>query len=159
MKLINVRARHIPALVALWTELMQYHEAIDPIFRMSAGGREKYAAFLTGLLQQRNARVVAAADGDTLVAYAVAIVADRPPVFWRDAVGEISDFYVRPGYRRKGVGRKMLARIEAWFRGKGIDRIELRVAWGNPLGHEFWRMQGFGDYLRTLYREIPRRRR
>jgi len=47
----------------------------------------------------------------------------------------------------------MLKNLLAWFKKRGLDRIELRVAARNPIGYAFWKKSGFKDYLHVLYLE------
>ncbi len=46
----------------------------------------------------------------------------------------------------------MLVRhIEEWFLGRGIARIELRIAARNTIGRPFWERQGFSEYEAVMF--------
>jgi GNAT superfamily N-acetyltransferase len=61
----------------------------------------------------------------------------------------LRQFYVRPEYRRRGVGRDALnwLRQHAWA---GEARIRLDVLTGNATAIAFWRAVGFRDYCITM---------
>ena len=77
----------------------------------------------------------------------------RPPVgyalYRRDPeYVYLRQFFVRPGRRRRGVGREAVGwlRRHAW----GGGRVRLEVLVGNAAGIAFWRAVGFRDYCLTL---------
>jgi len=61
----------------------------------------------------------------------------------------LRQFYVRPEYRRKGVGRTAMR----WLfenRWKGAPRLRVEALVGNAPALAFWRAVGFRDYCLTL---------
>jgi GNAT superfamily N-acetyltransferase len=66
----------------------------------------------------------------------------------------VRQFFVQPGYRRRGVGRVALGWLwqHAWDRG----RVRVDVLVGNAGGIAFWRTVGFTDYCLTLELEPTR---
>ncbi|TET46362.1 GNAT family N-acetyltransferase [candidate division TA06 bacterium] len=54
-------------------------------------------------------------------------------MFELQSYGEIIDVAVKSTHRRKGIGTKMVSRIYEWFKSRGVNRIELRVAEGNEI--------------------------
>jgi GNAT superfamily N-acetyltransferase len=57
-------------------------------------------------------------------------------------------FYVRPEYRRRGVGRAAIEWL--WQHAWGGRRVRVDVLVGNAAGVAFWRAVGFRDYGLTL---------
>lgn len=66
-------------------------------------------------------------DKDHVMAYSISQIAEYSMVFQREKYGFISDMTVYSKYRRKGIDRKMLAKIFEWFELRKMDRIELRI--------------------------------
>ena len=61
--------------------------------------------------------------------------------FIKPGYGYIMEFYVRPEYRRKGIGSKMLERMEALFRNDGIKNVYLTA---DPVtGKPFWEAMAY----------------
>jgi ribosomal protein S18 acetylase RimI-like enzyme len=54
--------------------------------------------------------------------------------------------------RGRGIGRRLLAGVEAWAAAKGADTIRLDVFANNDLGFEFWQRNGFEVRLHTMSR-------
>jgi ribosomal protein S18 acetylase RimI-like enzyme len=48
----------------------------------------------------------------------------------------------------------MVVEILAWFRSKGVERVELTTTAQNAVASSFWQKQGFKIYMHRLYREI-----
>jgi GNAT superfamily N-acetyltransferase len=64
----------------------------------------------------------------------------------------LRQFFVRPEFRRRGIGRNALLwlRRNAW----GPEaRVRVDVLIGNKLGQAFWRSVGFNEYCVTLEQE------
>ena len=61
--------------------------------------------------------------------------------FIKPGYGYIMEFYVKPGYRRKGYGRAMFQHIESLFSSQGTRRMYLTA---DPVtGQPFWQAVGF----------------
>lgn len=97
--------------------------------------------------------LVAVVDGD-VVAYSISRIGKYPPVFELQSYGEIIDVAVRSSHRRNGIGTEILGKIYEWFKSRGMNRVELRVAAKNQIGYSFWKKHGFEDYIHTLCRMI-----
>lgn len=147
---VRIRAaepRDVPALVELWGELAHLHECLDGAFALSRGWKRAYEKYVQHLLVREDVLVVVAECRGQLVGMAVGRILLLPAFFRRRRRGYIQDVYTREGYRGRGVGRAMLARIEAWLRRQGVWRAELTVAAGNPQAQAFWEQAGYRTYM------------
>jgi len=140
-------ARDVPAVVDLWGELARLHERLDGAFALSRGWRRAYEDYLRHLLDREDVRVVVAECQGQLVGLAVGRVALLPAFFRQRRRGYIQDVYTREGWRGQGIGRAMLAHLEAWMRRQGVHRAELTVAVGNPDAEAFWERAGYRVYM------------
>jgi ribosomal-protein-alanine acetyltransferase len=86
--------------------------------------------------------VLTARDGRRIAGFAI--------MEFHDDSAHLSLLAVQPGYRRRGVGRKMLDWLEASARTAGIFTVRLEVRAGNDAAIKF--------YERSGYREVGRRR-
>ena len=84
--------------------------------------------------------------------YVLALILDNPPVLPWPRFGYVSEIAVRR--RRQGVGGKLLEAIHEWFRENGIPYVEVNVSIRNDLARQFWRKQGYGDFLERLRLEL-----
>ena|SRR3972149_2552814 len=151
MEIVTASEKHIPEILELWKEFMDFHKDIDTRFPLSVNASVNQENHLRASLQSENAQLLVAIDKSHVIAYSLSEINKYPPIFTRDTYGFISDMAVKSNYRRKGIGEEMLARIHKWFDSRKIDRIELNVAARNQVGYPFWRKHGFKDYAHRLY--------
>ena len=78
----------------------------------------------------------------------------RDPEVFEEAYGFIDNAYVRPPSRRKGVGRALLRRAEAWYESNGVAEIRLSVYAANNLGVRFWELAGFEPQSITMRKAL-----
>ena len=147
--------RDIPALVALWEELMDFHQARDPFFTRSDNGSEIFARFIGENTRNDAACVLVATVDAKIVGYCQGILDRHPPALAESDFGQILDFGVTAEHRRAGIGEQMLKAICEWFRREGIHRVEVRHSMRNEIGACFWPKMGFEPYLQTLFMELP----
>jgi ribosomal protein S18 acetylase RimI-like enzyme len=145
-------ARDIEEILPVWGELAVYHADLDPAFTPSAEWPYEYGAYLRTLMGRDDALAVIARDGSRLVGYAVGRITSLPPFFESRQRGYIHDVYVRERYRQRGIGRRLVEEILAWFRRRGVTLVELTVAANNDDATAFWRSMGFDTYMYQMKR-------
>jgi len=145
---------HVPQIVELWREFMDFHKDLDPRFPLRAEAPASYEKYLREQMQSPDWLVLVALEGDAVVGLTVAQIGKYPPIFERESNGYISEMAVKSGHRRAGIGERLLEMAFEWFRSRGIDRVELSVAARNPVGYPFWRKHGFRAYAHRLYRDL-----
>lgn len=153
MEITVAEDSHVPGIVEVWKEFMDFHKKIDPYNERSEDGHIHMEKYLRDSMNSQDAIVLVALDDDSVVGYSISAIGKRHPVFQQDTQGVIHDMAVKSDYRRKGVGGEMLAKIHEWFQSRNIDRIELSVAAKNQIGYSFWKKHGFQDYTHRLYLE------
>jgi ribosomal protein S18 acetylase RimI-like enzyme len=146
--------RDLPRLVEAWGELARYHERFDPGFALSRGWRQSYAAYVASLLGRGDVCVVVAWVPGELAGMAVGRTMLAPPFFRYRRRGYIQDVYTREPYRRQGIARRMVERLEAWMRAQGVRRVELTVAPQNPTALAFWEGMGYRPYLQVFSKAL-----
>ena len=144
----------VPAITDLWIEFVDFHARREPHFARAADGHKCFAGFVADHLAADTSLVLVAESDRRVVAYCLAAVRDRTPVFEPEAYGMIHDLAVTAACRRAGIGQQLLEAAEDWFRQRGIRRIEARVAVSNEVAGAFWRKVGFVPYNETVYKRI-----
>ena len=66
----------------------------------------------------------------------------------RDAF--VDELYVRPEWRDRGIGNRLLDAMEAHCRASGVAAFHLEVDHGNPDGKRLYSRRGFVDHERHL---------
>lgn len=80
-------------------------------------------------------------------------------VCYADPYAEVSEMYVRPAHRRRGVGRALMSFAERLARDAGADEIRVLTGADNVAGRAFYRALGYAVDEEVLLRKplVPRR--
>jgi ribosomal protein S18 acetylase RimI-like enzyme len=152
--IVKAEEHHIPDICQLWLEFMQFHQNIDPFFTPHDGAVAGFEEeMVRRLMKSEDGLVLVALDGEQTVGYSLSEIASTKGLKL-GKVGHIDHLAIRSGYRRKGVGERILNEILKRFRSQKIDRVELEVLTKNQVGYSFWKKHGFIDYRHRLYRQI-----
>jgi GNAT superfamily N-acetyltransferase len=126
--------------------IAEYHssEGLTPIkVRIASAVDQQLGGQSPGLL-------LVARDNDSIVGVALAVFTLSAEL---GRVMTVNDFFVRLGYRRKGVGRELAKRMVEECKIMKIDEIGLEVLMGNKTAAAFWRSMGFKPSDRFLFRK------
>jgi ribosomal protein S18 acetylase RimI-like enzyme len=147
-------ARDIPEIVEIWGELARFHASLDRAFAPSETWREEYRQFIRGLLGRDDALAVVAEGDGRLIGFGVGRISLLPGFFARRRRGYIHDVVTREPYRRRGVGRRLVAALLDWMAACGVVTVELTVAVRNRDAVAFWAAQGFHAYMHHLKQDL-----
>lgn len=150
MEVVPAADSHIPEMVEIWKEFMDFHGDIDPFLERRDDGHEHFEKYLREKIDSDDAAVFAATEDDGVIGFSIVYVSSHPPVLKAERYGFIDSLAVKSTHRRKGVGTAILRRIHEWFDSRDIERIQLNVLPGNEIGNSFWRKNGFRDFTHTL---------
>ena len=81
IKILKARKSHIPEIVELWKEFMDFHKDINPYFTRSARGHKKFEEFISRSIGSRRQQLFIALDNKEVVGYAFVLIIKYPPVF------------------------------------------------------------------------------
>jgi len=128
--------RDVPALLRMIRGLAEY----ERLAHMVVSTEESLRSALFGarpVAEAIVARTPGGAAGFALFFHTYSTFAGRPGMY-------LEDLYVEPQWRRRGLGRRLLARVAAIAAGRGCDRLSWSVLdWNEPaLG--FYRTLGAG---------------
>jgi GNAT superfamily N-acetyltransferase len=144
----------IPAIVALWEELMDLHRAKDPFFARAPNGSALFARFVEENIRNDAACVLVAVVEERIVGYCQGLLDRHPPAIAEPEYGQVLDFAVTAAQRGTGIGAQMFKELREWFRCEGVRRIEVRHSTFNDDAARFWPRMGFKPYLQTLFMEL-----
>lgn len=133
---------------------MDFHRQRDAHYTRAADGSARFREFLTSQMALTNSCVLVAVYRNLIVGYCLATVMQLPPVFAQRLYGDIFDLAVTESHRRRGVGEKLFAAAQAWFKSRGVRRMETRVATTNEVSTAFWRKMGFRSYAAHVFKNL-----
>ena len=150
------RLREIDRVAALWALITEHHAALDPLFRMRRGpvAEGELRELLRALHRDPDAEILVYDRNGTPEGLCIVRIDRAPPILEETERAEITDLGVRPSLRRCGVGRLLVEEAQAWVRDRGVARIEIQVASGNPEGQAFWRAIGYADLMDVLHKRL-----
>lgn len=148
--------RDLDRVTALWIALTEYHAALEPLFALREGAEEEVRRIVEAQLRDPDTACLVQDEGAGAALAGLCIVrVDRaPPVHAEVCRAEITDLFVRPHRRRRGVGRALVESAAAIARERGATRLEVRVASRNEAGRAFWEASGFGSFMDVLHRRL-----
>lgn len=131
----RARRADLDALVALLAELF----SLEADFRPHAGRQRRGLGLLLG--SPRDRLVLVADQGGAVVGMAtVQLVVSTAE---GGLAGLVEDVIVAAGVRGGGIGRRLLARAEAWARRQGATRLQLLADRGNGRALRFYARTGW----------------
>ncbi len=154
IKIIKARRDHIPVVVDMWKNFMDFHAAANPFYKRPPRAHIGYKKHLLKTFGSPNQQIFVVMVDGNIVGYAFVAIAKHPPSLIHRRYGYINDIHIEQGYRRHGLGRMMYTTVVDWFRQKGIDRIELGVVTKNKVAMSFWHKMGFTDRMMRMSLEI-----
>lgn len=95
----------------------------------------------------RFACLAVAEDSGRLVGFVAGRVRAMPKHLGGGAAGWITEVWVEPAHRSRGVAAAMVGVSVDWFRGEGIRRIELQIVVGNDAARRLYARLGFAEEL------------
>lgn len=120
----------------------RHEDGERPIEDESAFAR-RYTDFVQdGIHAQRWVYWIAETDKPVVVAHmAVGIIRSIPrPARGDDAWGYLTDCYIRPAFRQRGIGSTLLQHLISWAR---AHDLELLLVWPSERAHRFYERAGF----------------
>src|SRR4028119_926297 len=114
----------------LWMQSAEEHTAHDPVYATAAGAEKTMRRFLTDLASSGHSFLFVALAGGRTVGFISGELREGSPTFLPKTWASVDDVFVEPDHRNAGIGRALLASVEAWARQKGAAGGSLACAVG-----------------------------
>ena len=147
-------AGDLDGVCALWLALTRDHAERDPLYALRPGAEAEVRRLLAAQLADPQVAAFVCGAEPPFPGLAIVRVERAPPIHPETRRGEISDLYVVPAARRRGLGRALAGAAARWAAARGAERLEIRVAADNPEGAAFWRALGFAPHMDVLHRRL-----
>ena len=139
----------LDAVCALWVNLMQEHEDLDPRFVMAQDAPKRWRNDYPAWIDDGTRRILLAEQQGLIVGFIQAHRHAEPPIFEEVPEVYIDEIYTIPGVRGQGVGRKLLDAILQWAGRLGARQLRLGVLTANKKGIKFWEAAGAHPFIGT----------
>lgn len=147
-------SRHRRQLRACVVELQDFERGLEATLPKGEAMADRYLAHMLDRCAGSAGRIfVAEADGG-VVGFVGVLARVVPEPDEAQAYAYVSDLVVLPAYRRRGIGRALLERAEAYARGEGARALRVGVLAKNEAAARLYRSLGFGDYTTQLNKPL-----
>ncbi|MGB9134843.1 MAG: GNAT family N-acetyltransferase [Candidatus Bathyarchaeia archaeon] len=149
----------IDELFDLWINMQCHMEESNRwIWRITEEGKVLVREKVRQVLVDKNSLVFVADRNGEAVGFIYGQVVRRTDYLPRN-VGIISNIYVAKGFRRSGLGRRLVEKLCHLFSKDGVEQVTLRYVIGNVEGEEFWRRLGFEPIITTASTRLDQLRK
>ncbi len=114
------------------------YEGLEKKFKLT---KEQLSNYLFGA-RNWHCLVVEDSSFDTLAGFILYTFADLNRSFHLAPLVYVDHIYVKPHYRKKGIGRNLIDHLKNLSKKKGVNRIELLCMKNNSCGQQFYKSLG-----------------
>jgi len=137
-------------IVKLWVELVEEHRKLDSRYRLNPQAAERYKMFILEGLYHPGRILFVAEDSEKIVGFINGRITGPSAIFNERTEGIVQDLYIRPRFRRKKLGSRLLEEMLGYFKEKHVTNVLLEVSSLNPGAQRFWHSRGFTYFRLTL---------
>ena len=101
-------------------------------------------------LRQKNTVFFVAEEKEKLIGYSGGEIQKNPAFAKFKKRGHLFNLYVKPEYRSKGIGKKLIRATLSWFRKKKVSDLTIMVYSHNKSAYKIYKNLGFKDYILEL---------
>jgi GNAT superfamily N-acetyltransferase len=125
-------------------EQIEYDSTLDATWTFGTGGIKYFTDVL-----KRGFAAIAESDGQA-IGYIVG--SKLPPYPYRTTkrTAELGNMFIVKGYRKRGIGTKLIRAFLEWCKKEGCKHIEIEAFAANKKGIKFYRKFGFKNYSLLL---------
>ncbi len=156
LEAISVRRaeeRDLEALTEFVVRLKQVNEELDPMYVTREDLSETVRRYIEESLRNPNVIMLVAERDSKPVGMVRAVIVDR--LFYEPRMEAlITDIYVHPSHRRKGVASLLIERLAEEAKRKGVSILAAEYPPGNKIAGRFFSKLGFRELLVRVYKRI-----
>ena len=119
----------------------------DTSLRPLRENRERYFSYLRNDLTNQDRAILIAIDQGEPIGMITGRIYRTLLIKVRRKEGRISNLFVLPGHRKKGVATELVRELLKWFREKKIKDVRLAIHSGNVPALEMFSKLRFQEYL------------
>ena len=147
-------SRHRGQLRACVVELQDFERGLEPTLPKGEAMADRYLAHVLDRCAGGAGRIFVSEEEGAVVGFVGVLARVVPEPDEAQAYAYVSDLVVLPAYRRRGIGRALLERAEAYARGEGARVLRVGVLAKNEAAARLYRGLGFSDYTIQLNKPL-----
>ncbi|MHC5055150.1 MAG: GNAT family N-acetyltransferase [Planctomycetota bacterium] len=150
----RAKSRDMAFIVELWKKLSEEHAQLDERYALRPEAEIVWARWAGQRLRDDASIALVAESGTECVGYLLGHADEAQPIFEQRSYATITDLFVTPDFRRKGVASKLLAEALAFFKSRDLAHVRLNVLVKDEAARAFYEKHGFGDFLYRMWKSI-----
>jgi GNAT superfamily N-acetyltransferase len=156
MKIRKAEEKDIYALSKLHQTFIQEHAQLyDRIFyAVSRQATKQWAQWAKKMLQTKSIGLFIAEEKDEIIGYVSGWIEERPPIYSLKKTGYLSNLFIIPQERKKGIGSNLHEALLGWFKKKKVTYIELTVHAQAAPAYAAWSALGYKEVAKRMRRII-----
>jgi ribosomal protein S18 acetylase RimI-like enzyme len=149
----KARKEDLERIAEFVVRLKQVNEELDPMYVTRDDLASVARHYIERSLDDPNTILLVAEHESTVVGMVRAVIVDR--VFYEPRIEAlITDIYVHPSYRRRGVASLLIEKLAEEARSRGISLLAAEYPPGNRIAEKFFSRMGFKPLLVRVYRRL-----
>jgi ribosomal protein S18 acetylase RimI-like enzyme len=142
-------------IIDLVIRLKRLNEEFDPLFKVSSNVAEHAKKYLEECASNKERKLLLIAETDAGEVVGIVVAEIRTRLFYEPSIeGVITDFYVMPEWRRKGVGKQMMDKAIALLKSRGVQLISAEFPAQNQIAVNFYKKYGFRPLTNIYVKEF-----
>jgi ribosomal protein S18 acetylase RimI-like enzyme len=149
----------LPTIGRLGALLIEEHHGFDSRRFLAATDRTPvhYGSFIGTQLEEDDVVVLVADEDGKVIGYVYAAIEGTDYMALRGPAGIVHDIVVDPGFRGRGVGRRLMEAAIAHLRARGVPQVVLSTAERNEAAQRLFARVGFRRTMIEMTRDLDDR--
>lgn len=147
------RKEDIDQISDLVLRLKKLNEEFDPLYTVRQEAPEIVRKYISDSINREDIIVLVAESSGRVVGVIRAEIRSR--IFYEPLIaGVITDLYVLPSFRRRGVGEALISSLTKILKARGIRLVSAEFPPMNKIAVEFYTSLGFKPLLYVFFKEL-----
>jgi len=142
--------KDVAKLLELWKSFMNDSDSVDRPIPTHPENIARWKQFVNKLIEQDRRQIQVAEQDGVLVGYLACQKVVTAPLDMGYKWSYISDIYVTPTQRRKGVGKRLLQTTIDYLKSEGSKHVRLTVWHRNDVATHLYKQLGFKEHMNIL---------
>lgn len=129
------------------------NEEFDALLKVRDDIKEQTTIYVKNSLSSNNSFIIVAEHNKKIIGVLKAEIRERL-FYYPTKEGYISEFYIMPEYRRRGLGKELLKFSIEKLKEKGAEIVTAEFPTQNKIASDFYAKQGFRSVINIHARQI-----
>jgi ribosomal protein S18 acetylase RimI-like enzyme len=152
MLIREAKGADLPEIIKLECKCYEEMTKFDALLKPLDEVKGRIERYIEKKFKAKNSKFFVATDANKLVGFAFADIPRKH--FWKVRFGYLDSLFVLPGWRRRGIGKKLVQKLVSWLKSKGIEYVQLDVDAHNIPALKMYEKLGFQDRAKRLRKRI-----